>query len=60
VYKEAQLTTMMFLAAGIALVGWGVVHLASAPSRPHKDEHRATGFRRWLAATLHRLLEARE
>jgi hypothetical protein len=58
--KEAQLATMLFVSLAIAFVGWGVVHLASAPSRPHKDDHRATGFRRWVAATLHRLLEARE
>ena len=38
---------------------WGVVQIASAPS-PHKDDHHATGFRRWLAAAPHRLLNTRE
>jgi hypothetical protein len=58
--KEAQLATMLFVSLAIAFVGWGVVYLASAPSHPHKDDHRVTGFRRWLAAARHRLLEARE
>jgi len=60
VNKEAQFTTMLIVAFAAAFVGWAVVHLASAPSHPHKDDHRASRFRRWLSAALYRLLKARE
>jgi len=62
VNREAQIATMLTVSFAVAFVGWAVVYLASAPARPHKDDERATRtqFLRWLAATRHRLLKARD
>ena len=39
--KEAQLATMLTIAFAVALFGWALVYLASAPTHPH-DVRRAT------------------
>ena len=59
--KEAQLATMLTIGFAVALSGWALVYLASAPTHPH-DVRRPTAsrFRKWLDATRHRLLKARE
>jgi len=57
--REAQAATVLILAFALTFLGWGVVYLASAPTHPHKDDATRTRFRRWLAATMHRLLKAR-
>ena len=61
VNKEAQLATMLTIGFAVALFGWALVYLASAPTHPH-DVRRPTAsrFRKWLDATRHRLLKARE
>ena len=43
----------------VALFGWALVYLASAPTYRH-DVRRPTAsrFRKWLDATRHRLLKA--
>jgi len=50
----------MILGFAVAFLGWAIVYLAPAPIRPHKDDATRTQFRRWLAATTHRLLKARD
>ena len=58
--KEAQLATMLTIGFAVALFGWALVYLASAPTYPH-DVRRPTASRlKWLDATRHRLLKARE
>jgi hypothetical protein len=61
VNKEAQLATMLTIGLAVALFSWALVYLASAPTYPH-DVRRPTAsrFRKWLDATRHRLLKARE
>jgi hypothetical protein len=55
VNKEAQLATMLTIGFAVALSGWALVYLASAPTHPH-DVRRPTAsrFRKWLDATRHR------
>jgi hypothetical protein len=55
VNKEAQLATMLTIGFAVALSGWALVYLASAPTHPH-DIRRPTAsrFRKWLDATRHR------
>jgi hypothetical protein len=60
VNREAQITSVLILSFAVAFLGWAIVYLASAPIRPHKDDATRTQFRRWLAATTHRLLRARD
>jgi hypothetical protein len=60
VNREAQITTVLILGFAFAFLGWAIVYPASAPIHPHKDEANRSQFRRWLAATMHRLLKARE
>ena len=41
VNKEAQLATMLTIAFAVALFGWALVYLASAPTHPHESaRHR--------------------
>ena len=58
--KEAQFAIMLAVSFAVTLIGWAIVYLASAPIHPHKDDANRTQFRRWLAATTHRLLKARD
>ena len=58
VNREAQITSVLILGFAVAFLGWAIVYLASAPIHPHKDDANRTQFRRWLAATTHRLLKA--
>jgi hypothetical protein len=46
VNREAQITSVLILGFTVAF-------------HPHKDDANRTQFRRWLAATTHRLLKAR-
>jgi hypothetical protein len=60
VNREAEIASLLISGFGVAFFGWALVHLASSPSHPNKDDRRATEsrFRRWLDATRHRLLKA--
>jgi hypothetical protein len=60
VNREAEIASLLISGFGVAFFGWALVHLASSPSHPNKDDRRATGsrFRRWLDATRHPLLKA--
>ena len=59
--KEAQLVTLLTIGVAVALFGWALVYLASSPSHPSKNKRAtASRFRKWLDATRHRLLNARE
>ena len=61
VNKEAQLTTMLIVGFAVAVFGWALVYLASSPSHPNKNQRAtASRFRKWLDATRHRLLKARD
>jgi hypothetical protein len=45
----------------VAVFGWALVYLASSPSHPNKNQRAtASRFRKWLDATRHRLLKARD
>ena len=50
--REAQLATMLTVGFAVALFGWALVHLASAPI--YKDDQRpsASRLRRWLLAVI--------
>jgi hypothetical protein len=60
VNREAETASLLISGFGVAFFGWALVHLASSPSHPNKDDRRATEsrFRRWLDATRHPLLKA--
>ena len=59
--REAQTATMLTLAFAFAFLGWALVYLASTPTKPHEDRrHAPSRFRRWLDATRHQLLKARD
>ena len=60
VNREAEIASLLISGFGVAFFGWALVHLASSPSYPNKDDRRATEsrFRRWLDATRHPLLKA--
>ena len=60
VNREAEIASLLISGFGVAFFGWALVHLASSPSHPNKDDRRATEsrFRRWLDATRHPLLKA--
>jgi hypothetical protein len=62
VNREAEIASLLISGFAVAFFGWAILHLASLPSHPHNDDQRATGsrFRRWLDATRHRLLKARD
>jgi hypothetical protein len=60
VNREAQITSVLIIGFTVAFLGWTIVYLASAPIHSPKDDANRTQFRRWLAATKHRLLKTRD
>ena len=52
--REAEIATMLTIGFAVALFGWALVHLASAPI--HKDDELPTAsrLRRWLQAIYYR------
>jgi hypothetical protein len=60
VNREAQLATMVTVAFAVALFGWVLVYIASAPI-PKDDQRPAPSrLRRWLHAAYGRSQEGRE
>ena len=57
--REAELISLLITGFAVAFLGWALVHLASSPNNPNKEDQRATQsrFRRWLAATRNRMLK---
>jgi hypothetical protein len=40
VNREAEIASLLISGFGVAFFGWALVHLASSPSHPNKDDRR--------------------
>jgi hypothetical protein len=52
--REAEIATMLMVGIDVALFGWALVHIASAPINKDDERPAASRVRRWLQATYYR------